>query len=368
MSKNCPEIPFTEIVERVIQLARLREDVKDKVRGLVNDVYTKDIPRKEDWNFLITRSYLPLEAEYAVGTISANTGSTTAQFDSTATLTQAMNGRRLKINGNDYLYDYTYVNANTGTISPSLVGSVNISGAGYSLFRNVYSLAHDFEKFPKNGGLHIFRGGRRKVIPEKGYDYYTDQFNATPTDNQEYCKVIGRDTAGNFQVEVVPPSKTAGATEYDYFKRLSPMRETTAGTVTIAAGGNGVVGSGTKFLEAKTGDYLRVDGFGVGADSEWYRIDSISTNDSATLSLAFGQSSASASTYTICSSPDMPTMMHNAIILGALTMVSADQNDPMVAGYKQEYANVLTDGKRIYKTRLYREDIPTIAEEYHFRR
>lgn len=205
MSKNIEEIPFTEIVERVIQLARLREDVSNKVRGIVNDVYVRDITRKEDWTFLLTRSYISLDGEYKTGVITATTGSTTVTFDSSVTMTSSMTGRRLKINNNNYIYDFTFAGATGGTISPSLIGSTNASGESYSLYRNVYPLAADFEKFPKNGGLHLYQSGKKKIIPEKGYDYYTDQFNATPNDNTEYCKVLGKDTAGNYQVEIIPP-------------------------------------------------------------------------------------------------------------------------------------------------------------------
>lgn len=117
-----------------------------------------------------------------------------------------------------------------------------------------------------------------------------------------------------------------------------------------------------------TGDYFRIDAFGTGADSEWYRISTIESDTNMTLSGSFGNSGATSAKYTISSSPDMPVMLHPAVMYGAITMVSADQNDPMVVGYRQEYASILSDGKRVYKSRLYREDVPNIGEEYHFRR
>lgn len=367
MSKNIEQIPFTEIVERTLELGRIREDIASKVRGIVNDVYCRDIPRKEDWNFLITNSYLSLEAAYNTGTVSATTGGTTATFDSTATIDASMTGRKLKVDNSNYLYDFTYASATSGTISPAFFGTSNASSSSYWLFRNTYPLASDFERFPKNGGLHQYFGGRKKIVPERGYDQFTSEFNSTPTDNQEFCRVIGQDTAGNYVVEINPPNKSIGSLEYDYYKRLKPMKENTAGTVTINASGTAVSGSGTKFLEMQTGDYIRVDNLGKSSDSTWYRINAISSNSDCTIS-AFANTAVSGVSYTICSAPELPTMMHMGLIWGTLATIGADQNDKMTLGYKQEYANVLTDAKRIYKTRLYRQDIDMISEEYHYRR
>jgi len=368
MSKNIEMIPFTEIVERTLELGRIREDVSSKVRGIVNDVYCRDIPRKEDWNYLITNSYLALQAAYNTGSISATTGSTSVTFDASVSLDATMTGRKLKVDNSNYLYDFTYTSATSGTISPAYFGNANVSGGSYWLFRNTYPLASDFERFPKNGGLHQYTSGRRKIVPEKGYDQFTSEFNSTPVDTQEYCRVVGVDTAGNFQVELNPPNKSIGSMEYDYYKRLKPMKENTAGTVTINAGSTSVIGTGTKFTCMNTGDYLRVDALGKSSDSTWYRIATISSNSDMTIATAFADTAVSGASVTLSSIPEMPTMLHMGLIWGTLTSIGADQNDKMTVGYKQEYASVLTDAKRIYKTRLYRQDIDIIAEEYHYRR
>ena len=44
MSKNTTEIPYTEIVERVMSLGRVNANAIEKVRGIVQDIYTRDIP------------------------------------------------------------------------------------------------------------------------------------------------------------------------------------------------------------------------------------------------------------------------------------------------------------------------------------
>lgn len=369
MAKNISDIPFTEIVERSIELGRVREEVRGKVRGIVNDIYVRDIPQKEDWSFLVHRSTITLDAEYNTGTVSASTGGTTATFDSTVTMESAFTGRRLKISGNDYVYDVVFQHTTALTISPPLSGTSNPSGASYSLFRTSYPLAGDFDRFPKNGGLHQFTGGSKTVIPEKGYDYYTSNFSSTPNSNINFCILFGVNTAGTQLVELSPPGKDAISLEYDYISRLRPLRETTSGLVgSVSASGTSVVGdSNTRFTEATTGDFFRINAFGQGANSEWYRIATISNNSTMTLVTAFGLSGATSAGYTISSAPQIPTSIQPALLYGTIAQVAADQDDPMAVAYSMKYAQVLSDGKRVYKTRIYQQDIATIAEDYRYR-
>ena len=370
MSKNTSDIPFTEIVERASQLAAIREDVEKKVRGIVNDIYLNDIPRKEDWSFLIATSSITFTQEYTTGNATINTGGATVTFSSDVTIDSTMVGRKIKFSSNDYIYTIMSMSGNTGAvIGPTLSGTVNISAGGYSIFQPVYSLNADFDRFLKNGGLHYFSGGRKVAIPESSYQDYISDFSSDTTETQASCRVVGIDTAGNRLVEVIPPPKSAISTEYDYISRLRPLRETTAGLIAnIGASGTAVTGNAsTLFAEATTGDWFRIDAFGTGADSEWHQILAIS-GTGITLRSAFGNSGATNATYTISSHPRMPTMLHTAILYGAMIQLTASQNDPMAPGYKQEYASILSDGKRLYKTRTYSKEIKTIAEDYLYRR
>ena len=370
MSKNQSDIPFTELVERASQLAAIREDVEKKVRGIVNDIYVNDIPRKEDWSFLLATSSITFTQEYTTGNATINTGGTTITFSSDVTIDSTMTGRKIKFSSNDYVYTIISMSGTTGAvIGPTLSGTVNISAGAYSIFQPVYALNSDFDRFLKNGGLHYFSGGRKVAIPETAYQDYIDNFSSDTTETQAYCRVVGVDTAGNRLVEVIPPPKSAISTEYDYIHRLRPLRETTAGLIAnIGAGGTSVTGNATTlFAEANTGDYFRIDAFGTGADSEWYPILAIS-GTGITLRTAFGNSGATNASYTIASNPRMPTMLHTAIMYGAMIQLTASQNDPMAPGYKNEYASILSDGKRLYKTRTYSKEVKTIAEDYLYRR
>jgi hypothetical protein len=370
MSKNISEIPFTEIVERASELARESADVEKKVRGIVNDVYVRELPRKEDWSFLVASSALTLTQRYNTGTVSANTGSTSAVFSTDAAFTADFTGRKLRVDGNDYIYDVTYVAANSLTISPPFSGTQNVTSVGYDVFAPYYPLAADFDRFLKDQGVTKFIGGRKDQISEKAPQEFDRDYSPTPTDLPTMCRLYGTDTNGRTLVEFNPPPKSTISLPYDYIKRLVGMRETTAGFVTINSLATAVVGSAgtTYFTEARTGDYIRIDPFGTGADSEWYRIQTITHNSSLTLSTAFGVSGAGTAAYTICSMPDIPTRMHPALLYGTLLQLATDKDDPANEGYKLQLAEVLSDGKRIYKTRTYSQEIRMITEEYNYRR
>lgn len=370
MAKNTEVIPFTELVERIQEITRERSSNASKIRGVVNDIYLRDIPRKEDWSFYLASSAITLIEEFATGTVSANTGDTTVTFSSEVVMTSSMTGRMLKMTGNDYVYRVSGMSGNTGaTITPPISGNANITSVSYSIFQPFYSLASDFDRFPKNGGLINYRGNSQEIIPEKPYQEWPDEYTATPQNDPSFCRLIGADTAGNTLLEIVPPAKIAKSLRYDYFLRPRVMRESTAGLIgNITSGGVNVIGdSNTLFTQMNTGDYLRVDALGKSSESEWYRIIAISGNSGLTLQTAFGLSGVTSANYTICSAPQMPPRMHPAVLYGTITQIVADQDDPLYSLYAMKYAEVMTDGKRIYKTRNYNQDIHHIGEEYYYR-
>lgn len=369
MAKNIVEIPFSELVERVSELARERPDVKQKIRGIVNDMYTREIPRKEDWSFFLVSSSITLVPEYTTGNVTATTGNTALVFSSDVVLTQSNNGTKIKITGNGYLYDFTFSQATAGTINLPFSGNANATSVPYSIYQPFYSLAADFDRFPKNGGLINYEGSTQQVIPEMAYQEWANEYNTSPVQTPTQCRIIGTDTAGNPLLEVNPPPKIAKSLRYDYFIKPKVMRETTAGLIgNVSASGTTVTGdSNALFTQANTGDYFRINAFGIGADSEWYRIIAINGNSSLTLQVAFGLSGATSAGYTICSAPQMPTKMHPAILYGSLLQLAADQDDPLYQAYNIKFAEVLSDGKRTFKTRIYNQDIHHIGEEYLYR-
>jgi len=375
MAKNIAEIPYTELVERARKLARVGNNTVEKIRGVVQDVVIREIPSKTDWSFLLASSSITTIEQYNTGTISVTTGSSTVTFSSSASVDASFKERSISFSGSDRPYKITgFNNATSLTISPAYQGANNITSGSYVIFQNIYALASDFDRLPKNGGVILWVGQKRKALEEEPYRKYNDNDSMYPVSIPEKVMLVGQDTAGNQLIQIIPPPSTARNVDYDYFKQCYPMVETTAGTInSIQAKGTTVTGNtNTRFLDAyQNGSdniWFRVDNIGVGADSQWYRVLSIQHDSSLTLAVAFANTSVtSLANYTLCSSPDMPARMHIAGLYGTLRSLELDQNDQNYLFYHHEYATVLSDSKRIYMSRPYSIDISGIHEEYRYR-
>lgn len=374
MSKNTTELPYTEITERVMSLGRVNPNAREKVRGIIQDMYTRDIPTKFDWSFLFASSAITTVAESKVGTVNATTGSNVLTFSSDAVIIDSMNGRKIKLAGNQVTYEIDSIGVSAVRITPVFLGENNVISGSYTIFQPTYPLAGDFDRFPKNGGVYKWSGGSKEVMPESPYQEYNEDYSGQPSDPQA-VRIVGMDTAGNQIVEFSPAPKDAKVYSYDYIQRLNPMQETTASFVRgISSKSVSVALLGTTqyseiTTDSKTINFFRVDAFGTGNDSSWYPVISYQGDSSHTLRLAFAASAVTSSAnYTISQVPKMPTMLHHGIIYGSLAHIMADQNDPNAVLYMGRYAQVLSDAKRIYVTRVYNQDIHGIQEEWDYRR
>jgi len=375
MAKNTSEIPYTELVERCRKLARVGNNTVEKIRGVVQDIVTREIPSKFDWNFLLVSSSFTTLAQYSQGSVTINTGDTAAIFQSPASFDSTFSSRQIKFSANDQVYTITaYNNATSLTISPAFQGVSNVANGSYVIFQSVYPISRDFDRFPKNGGVYQWIGGKKRTLEEQPYRLYNDYTTFSPVSNSDKMRLVEVDTAGNTRVEIIPPPSISVNYGYDYFRQPYPMTETTAGTVSaVNAKGTTVTGNtNTRFLEAYMNDssnlWFRVDLFGTGADSEWYRILSIQHDSSLTLATAFANTSLAGSlNYTISSSPDMPSRLHMAAIYGTLRSLELDQNDQNYIFYHTQYAQALSDSKRIYMSRPYAVEVQGIQQEYTYR-
>lgn len=368
MSRNTDVIPFTELVERTSEIARERSDVQPKLRGYVNDVYLREIVRKWDWNFLLVSSTITVRQSQATGTVSANTGDTVAVF-SGVSLDATYTGSQLRINGNDVVYDCVYQSATSLTIQPPLSGNQNSTNASYNLYFPFYPLPLNFDRFPKNGGFANWIGGNQKVIQETPFQEWGLNYSSNPSDTPERIRIVGTNTAGNQILEINPPPKSSKSYLNNYFQTLSPMSETTSGLISnISSGGTNVLGdTNCRFTQASTGDYLRIDALGKGNDSLWYRIISIQNDSALTLQTAFATTGITSANYVISSAPEIPVKLHAAILYGSVLQCNLDQTDPMYVAYNLKLAEVMSDGKRLYVSRNYNQQIHTDAEEYLYR-
>lgn len=375
MSKTTVETPYTELVERTMSLGRVNANAIEKVRGIIQDIYIRDIPTKWDWNFLFVSSSIVTIGEYRTGNASVNTGNRIVTFSTDTVLIDSMNGRKIKFSGNEVVYDVTsFAGVNSLQILPEFQGATNLSNGSFTIFQPTYALASDFDRFPKDGGIYKWSGGAKEILQEEPYQEYAENFSSNPS-VPDKVRIIGLDTAGNTLVEFRPAPKDSRVYSYDYITRLQPMQETSTNLVQgISARGTAVSLIGTtQFAEittdTKTINYFRVDALGKGQDSQWYPIISYTGNSSLTLRTAFANTAvASSANYTISQIPRMPAMLHPAILYGSLAHIMADQNDPNAELYLQRYVQVINDAKRIYVSRTYSQDIHGIQEDWEYRR
>lgn len=372
MAKNTDLLPFTEIVERVREIARIvSPNDFPRARGAVNDIYIRKIPAEEDWNFLLVRSDLTCTAPYTTGNLSVNTQDSALTGGGGIALDTAMVGRRIKFNENPDVYTVTAVtNTTTGTIAPLLSGDRNIVNGAFTIAQPVYPLAADFDRFPKNGGLLFYQGGRITQIPEVRETPYYRDYASAPASVPQTCRLVQVGTEGVQYVELQPPPNKAYNVGAEYLKRPVIMRETTGGFCTVSAGATIVTFQGAARIgEMTTGMFFRINAFGTGADSEWYRLIALSAaNSTGTLQIAFAVSAAVSAGYVVCHVPDYPVKVQPAIFYGAVTTVTADQNDPLFKFYEAKYVETIDDAKRVFKTRIYKQEVETIFEDWQYRR
>lgn len=361
-------LPFSEIVERVSDLTRSNADVKGRIRGIVNEVYTLDIPKEYDWSFLKASSAISVIAEHKSGYASVTTQDTAVVLQSSNTISAAYTGRKIKFSGNPNIYDFTFSQLTGGTISPPLSGITNVSTGGYTIFQNIYALPADYDRFPVNGGLLFYSGGQPTPLPELLDDDYYEQVSASPSSTPDNCRLVGYDTAGNRQFEVLPPPSQVYILLNEYLKVLPPMSENTMGTAVITSNQTAVTGTGTVFTQMNTGDYLRFDPFGKGADSVWYQINAISSDTNLTLATNFRKDSSVSGSFTICSAPKMPYRLQDALLYGSIRKLLPDEKDPMLAYADKEYAKIIVYNKSLEQSRHAKDDIELIAEDYNYRR
>ena len=362
-------IPYIELQERIAKIARIdSQNDRPKIRGIIQNVYLMEIPRKYDWNFLYATTSLYVAAAYDEGAASITTGGNLLTFTTSATISADMTGRKIKIEANDYTYDFTYTGVTSGTISPNFYGTTNADSNTYKIFVGEVTLPLDFDRFPKNGGLVYYTGGRKKQIPEEPVQEYFENYNPSPSQPTK-CRLTGTDTMGRQKVELRPPIELETYLGCEYFKQLAPLSMTSNGLIDVITSGTvTVTGIDSRFTDAKAGDYFRVDAMGVAENSQWYRIASVTHNSALTLSTAFATTSISSANYCISSMPDLPPKMQDAIMWGALRTLSGDQGDPMFQFYNAQLAEVLSDGKRLFMTRIPAQQIHSVAEEFHYRR
>ena len=358
MGNLATTIPFTELWERLLTMARVDSpNNEDYAKGMVNDVYTRTLPRVADWDPLIKEANLSMTAYYNTGTATVSAGSTSVTGVGT-TWTTAMTSTdsyKIKFSGNDNVYDFTYVGATSGTISPALSQATDLTTVSYKIFRDEYSLASDFNRLLKNGSIYWYSGGRvSDIIMEYPRDRFRDAFSPDPSDPVKRVMLTRtHSTTGYRLIRVNPAPKKAYVYPYEYIQLVTPMTDYSTGSVAVTNGSAVVTGTDTSFsTNTAVGDYFRVDSNGIGDSSKWYKILTVDTDLQVTLDTNFGEDTESSLEYHISKAPTaFPFPFHEFILYEAVLKVTTEQSDPVIQAIATERDTIMKDLKNNYKSR-----------------
>lgn len=365
-------IPFTELFERALTLSKTDSyNNEDYVRGLVNDCYTRDLPRERDWNPIVSESSFTTSAPYVTGTASVNAGSISVTGSGTAWTADmtAANGWKIKFAPNDIIYTFTRVSATTATISPALSGTTNLTGMPYSLFCDEYQLASDFDRFLQNGSIYAYIGGRLRIepIPELTRTQFRLQFFPSPVDPIYRSMLTGtHPTTGCQMVRVNPPPANVVNYPYEYVKKIAPMFEYTTGTVTVTNGSTAVTGVGTVWsTNLSAGMYFRLDATGRGDSSKWYQIASVTDNTHIVLATAYADASSTGEEYTACTAPTaFPSKFHKFILMDVVMQILSGQDDPSIKNIVAARNDILAGLHKDYRGRRTNQQFGVYDDDY----
>jgi len=351
-------IPFTELWERLLTMGRV--DVpnnEDYAKGFINDTYTRTLPRMVDWDPLVKESFLTMTPYYNTGTVTVAAGATAVVGVGTVWTSGmlATEGYKIKFAGNDNVYDFTYTAATTATISPALSQATDLTSVSYTIFKDEYQLASDFNRLLMNGSVYVYSGGRvQDIIEEIPRDEFREEYSPEASD-PIYRVMLTRThgTTGNRLIRVNPPPKKAYVYPYEYIQLVTPMTDYSVGDVAVTNASAVVTGTSTYFLaNAAAGDYFRVDSNGVGNSSKWYRILSVDSNTQITLETVFGEYTEAGLTYHISKAPTaLPYPFHEFILYESVLKLTVEQGDTVIQAIATERDRILSDLKKSYKLR-----------------
>jgi len=341
--------PFTQIVEdvmRELREASTESAVEAKYQRRVNHVYMYDLPNRYEWDWLRTRSTIAASEEYTTGTIAVTHDG--AGVTGTSTVwTSAMDGWRMKIDGDDTVYTFTYSSGTYGTISPSYLGDTDTSTT-YTLYQTVYALPSDFAKFPiRDPRVWYWSSG--SMIPIRWYDdtqftkRCTYQSNDTPSGWREYPT---KTSLGYSQIELSCPLTADLSLGVEYLRAQQEMYEvtdtthgSTACTTTTIYTANDIAS------QIAAGMYYSADPSTFGGAREWSLISAVGAStdtDGFTVNTLRSAPSTTAA-ITVCTAPIMPIQHQHVLFYGACMMTAMEQNDIAASGYVSAYANVVQE-------------------------
>lgn len=171
-----------------------------------------------------------------------------------------------------------------------------------------------------------------KLIGDEDWDKVVTSSVVT---QPEYCRIMGVDTDLYPQLQITPQFTSATTVYVEYWKRPKELYEYTTGTATTVKDTTGVTGTSTEWNDfASAGDYFRID-----ANGKWYKIDSLTTLSTLSLTSVYLTSSQSSKAFTISNVIDLPEVGILCLVYGtAAEAFAMDGNLTMSQYYQQKYS------------------------------
>jgi hypothetical protein len=375
---NIRRLPFSEIVER-IQSELVRDSAKNipmekKYQGVVNDIYTVELPLLLPEDLLRKTGSIATIADYSTGTITVAAAGSTVTGASTVWTSANSNNGLLKSDDEDTVYRVTYSAATTLTLSdPSAWIDDAVSAGNYRLIFDRFALASDFDRIVEDDeqepeAVYYYTGGNRAYLNPKDNGEYERDFSYTYGTPGDYTvKYVN----GDPYLYISPCDDSARRIFYQYIPSLLPMSEYTASTIlTLAHDGTAVtsnasVWSDTKFVDTATYDYyFRIDTDGTGSASMWYKISVILTDTTLTLADTYSGTAISSGTsaYTISRISEYPAKYDQALLYGGALRL--DPNNQDAKKWESIVMMLLPAYKSVWGKKIYNRQAPYDLRKY----
>ena len=365
-------IPFTEIYERV-QIEEMRDEssassTEAKYKGRVNQVYRHDVPIKYDWPFLSKEiTALDLKADYTTGSVTIAASSSSVTGVSTVWTSANSNNFKMKINGYDEIYTFTYSGSTSGTISPALTSTAATS-ASYKLYLERYALDTDFLRLVESPGLYYYDDGHPVSIDSYSEKQYFEKVTHNVSTYPQGFYIPEEEVASNAPyVYFTPPPTSAMKVHGKYIYKPAKLKEWTTGTASCNADATTVTGQSSDFEDilgsaganlTNYDYYFRFDGDGVGSNSDWYKISACANDTGLTLASAYqGASNQTSASYTISMVPEWPDKAVPVLVYGACLMTAIEQDTPtQIASYTSLYEKAVGSMEKMYAKLRHTDD------------
>lgn len=210
-------LAFGELKRRIRQRTANRVDevmAEVVLREKIHEIWTR-----ESWSWRQDEAILTTVAPKTAGTVTLNATSTLVDGTGAAFVAADV-GRKLRVTNDNTYYEVTAVNGQQLTLETAYAGAA-FTASAYSLFRNIYTLASNFQEM-----ISIAYWWRLSEGTLGGVDRYDARRSFA---SQQPCSFIyrGEDAEGVMHIEISPVPSAAIGIHYIYRTKPPIWQDTT---------------------------------------------------------------------------------------------------------------------------------------------